>query len=122
MVFIIDKCFTFISVGAVITTHPMNQTVVASSNVSFTCAASGLPRPTITWFFISNDGSIMVSMRVDTDNFTITSVAGDDERQVMSTLTFYAVQPYLSGTYTCNVSNEVDQDSAIATLTVHSKE
>ncbi len=93
--------------------------MVSSSNVSFTCAASGLPRPNITWFFLSNDGSIMVSMNVDTDDFAITTVAGDD---VMSTLTLYDVQPYLSGTYTCDVSNGVGQDMAMAMLTIHSME
>ena len=93
--------------------------MVATSNVSFTCAASGLPRPDITWFFISNDGSIMVTMRVDTDNFIITT---DGERQVMSTLTFYTVQPFLAGVYTCNVSNDVAEDITMATLTIHSKE
>lgn len=38
-----------------ITTQPVNQTVMAGSNVSFTASASGVPAPTVQWQ-VSTDG------------------------------------------------------------------
>ena len=95
-----------------ITTPPMSQVVVAGMNVSLSCVAEGLPRPSITWFIMSSEGQV----ELDAMNHD-----GSGQRQVMSTLSFVSVQPITANAYFCNASNVVGDVITMANLTVHSE-
>lgn len=93
----------------------MSQVVVSPGSVTFTCAAEGLPRPSIMWFIIPEEGP---QQDLPADGFTVESVG---DRQVRSNLTIENTQPLLAGMYVCNATNEVAVEIAMASLTVNSE-
>ena len=112
----------FYVVGPEITSSPMNQIVVSAGNTTFTCVAEGLPRPTISWFFTVRNGSLLELPRDDsTLGLSIEDTTGPGDRVKMSAINITNILPFLSTTYTCEASNEVDTQVAVANLTVLSK-
>ena len=108
-----------ILVRPVITNPPMNQTVVDPDSAVFNCTATGLPRPNITWSIVQN-GISTITSPTSTD-FTTSTIIGTDDRLITSTLRISSVRPALAATYVCNASNIIRDDTAGATLVVHSK-
>jgi hypothetical protein len=82
---------------------PQSVTVLADSNVTFFCNATGVPAPTLTWSF--SEGRVR-SSDVTVNNLVIPYVQNTDS---------------FEGVYTCNASNSVGSASASAKLTIHSK-
>ncbi len=106
-------------VAANITDSPDTLTVTAPNSATFGCAASGLPRPNITWF-----NHNITSLTSGVDGVTITDMNMGD-RDIVSTLTLSATAPSDTGTYTCSTDNNVagrgDINSVGVALTIYGK-
>ena len=107
--------FSFFTVAPEITTRPENVTVVQPATATFTCVATGRPRPVITWFFEDSEGSRTV---VSVDG-VVTFPVLFDERVVLNILILDATAPNDAGLYVCVAENIVDTTEASAVLTVH---
>ena len=111
--------FSLPAVAANITDSPQALVVTAPNPVTFSCTASGLPRPNITWL----DPSSAVLMS-GSGGVTITETR-IGERVIVSTLNISMTVPSNSGNYTCVADNDVtgqgDLNRVDATLSVHGK-
>ena len=93
---------------------PDDLTVVEPQDATFSCLATGRPRPDIVWTRLSD----MTQLQPQSANFTIEEqVIGDRERR--SNLTILGSQPSDAGGYACVAMNEPGTDREEATLTVH---
>ena len=85
-------------------THPVNVTVNESKSASFRCAASGDPKPTVTWYKsglkLSHGGRLVITE----DSLSILNVSAVD-----------------AGEYSCNVSNGLAYHVGTASLIVQGK-
>ena len=102
------------------TTDPPDDVIVtAPGAVSFTCTASGVPRPTITWFSPSsetlmsgNNGVAIMEMQ-------------EGDREIVSTLSIATTAPSVAGQYRCVADNGVtgvgDVNNVTALLIVYGK-
>ena len=79
---------------------PSNIIAVEDSNATFSCNASGVPDPVITWSF---GGGRLPEHVSTTNNFTVIAVR--------NTAAF-------EGWYTCNASNLAGHDTRTVNLTV----
>ena len=80
------------------TTAPANVTVIQPATASFTCMATGRPRPVITWFFEDSEGS---RTEVVTMNGVLTVPVPFDERVVQNALILHVTAPMDAGVYVC---------------------
>ncbi len=110
------------SAGPGITTAPENQTVILDVdetyqdgigfiplNVTFSCIASGTPRPVIVWTFSHSDNV--------SDYFTVDETISVQEMR--SSLTLVVVQTSVyTITVSCNAANDLGTDDTQATLTI----
>lgn len=103
--------------GPNITTTPVDTVVLTSTSANFICTAIGIPRPNITWVYFFDDNILLLSP----DNYSIEVAIGPGDFQIMSTLILDNVQPFMSGVYVCNASNEVGSEIDVANLTIYSK-
>ena len=87
----------------------------------FTCNATARPRPNITWWRNSPDGTV-IQISSEMDKITIESEPFGLERDQTSTLTVLDVQPSDAGMYRCRADNEAGRAEVTATLTVHGKQ
>ena len=108
--------FLFLAVVPEITTRPENVTVVQPATSTFTCMATGRPRPVITWFFEDSEGSRTEAVLMD-GVFTLPMPFGETVVQI--SLTFDRTAPNVAGVYVCVAENIVDTTEASAVLTVH---
>jgi len=90
-------------VVSTITQGPTDISAMLGESVTFTCTATGNPRPDITW--TDQDGN-MVGMTSDIVNTT----------SIQSTLTLSNLQDENFDNYTCTATNMFCNDSAIALL------
>ncbi|KAJ7323708.1 Hemicentin 2 [Desmophyllum pertusum] len=74
-------------------------TVNETNNVTMVCRATGVPRPTITWFKTGNSKEL-----ANGEQYLIVNTTGSDD-----------------GTYTCMAKNELGQDSREITLNVQTR-
>ena len=88
----------------VITQGPMNMSGVLGGSVVFTCTATGIPLPDITW--MDEDGNIV----------TTTSDMIIDGTVIRSTLTLSNLQDEDFDNYTCTATNMFDSDSVTVLL------
>ena len=102
------------SVRPTITAELMDQTQNETFTVFFTCQSDGEPLPTISWYF--NGAALDVS---DTVKYLITTPSTVDATIVRSTLLIRNVQSSDVGTYTCNATNLVANDTSSGVLTVN---
>ena len=89
--------------------NPKSQTTNEGSNVTFSCIASGVPEPSLSWTMngtaINSTANPRICSTADGQQLTVTNVKRTDR-----------------GEYRCVASNKVDNvTSLIATLTVHCK-
>ena len=93
---------------------PDDLTVVEPQNATFSCQATGRPRPTIVWTRLSD----MVQLQNQSGVYRIEEQEiGDRERRSM--LTIVGTQPSDAGAYACVALNEPGNATQQATLTVH---
>ena len=93
--------------------------MTAPGAVSFTCTASGVPRPNITWFSPSSETLVSGNNGV-----TITEMQEGD-REIVSTLSIATTAPSVAGQYSCVAENGVtgvgDVNDITALLMVYGK-
>ena len=93
---------------------PDDLTVVEPQDATFSCLATGRPRPTIVWTRLSD----MAQLQNQSATFMIEEQEiGDRERRTM--LTILGSQPSDAGGYACVAMNEPGNVMLQATLTVH---
>ena len=106
-------------VAANITDPPDDVTVTAPGAVSFTCTASGVPRPNVTWFSPSS-----VTL-VSGNNGVTTMEMMEEKREIVSTLSIATTAPSVAGQYRCVAENGVtgvgDVNDITALLMVYGK-
>ena len=107
------------AVAANITDPPGDITVTAPGAVSFTCTASGVPRPNITWFSPSSE-----TLMSGNNGVTIMEME-EGERDIVSTLSIAMTAPSVVGQYRCVADNGVtgvgDVNDVTAFLMVYGK-
>ena len=86
---------------------------------TFQCPATGRPRPTITWLFMTELGAAEIVM--DVENTTTITDTEIGDRQIMSTLSFSVLALSDAGIYVCSAENDFTVVTAAATLTVYCK-
>ena len=93
--------------------------MIAPGAVSFTCTASGVPRPNITWFSPSSE------TLVSGNNGVIITEMQDGDREIVSTLSIATTAPSVAGQYSCVAENGVtgvgDVNDITALLMVYGK-
>ena len=93
---------------------PGNLTVVEPETATFSCLATGRPRPAIVWVQLSD------MTQVQSSDFTIDSEGMEiGHRERRSNLTILGTQPSDAAAYGCVAMNEAGIDMDQATLTVH---
>ena len=93
---------------------PDNLTVVEPQNATFSCLATGRPRPDIIWIRLSD----MVQLHTQSAGFTFEEQEiGDRERR--SNLTILGTQPSDADVYICMAINEPGTAIEQTTLTIH---
>ena len=93
---------------------PDDLTVVEPQDATFSCLATGRPRPDIVWTRLSD----MVQLQNQSGVYRIEEwEIGDRERR--SNLTIVGTQPSDAGAYACVAVNEPGNAMQQATLTVH---
>ena len=100
----------------VITTPPMNTTVLAPEQAVFMCIVEGFPLLTVSWVTISNDNDAEITL-TPSDNIDI--IENRSMSTLTSTLTLLLTSPRQSGRYMCVTSNVLGEDNATALLTVN---
>ena len=90
-----------LSVAANITQFPENVVVTSPGFATFSCRASGLPRPSIAWSS-PNSATLMSGV----NGVTITEM-NDGDREIMSILNITSTRLSLAGEYMCTASNGV---------------
>ena len=106
--------FLFLStVSPQVLDPPDNLTVVEPEDATFSCLATGRPRPTIVWIQLSDMTQLSNSAEFSIQEQEI----GDRERR--SNLTIIGTQPSDAGAYNCRAMNEPGAIAESATLTVH---
>lgn len=81
--------------------EPKNDIAVVNSNATFSCNASGVPDPVITWSF---DKGRLPEHVATNDHLTVFNVKNTAE---------------FEGRYTCNASNRAGHDARTVNLAVH---
>ncbi len=91
--------------------------VTEGMSAPFLCAATGRPRPSITWYRDdANDSLLAVNV---SDPRVIVTETEMGERQLISNLTINDVLPSDSNVYRCIAVNDIGNDMRNATLTVN---
>ena len=85
--------------------------------MTFTCVATGRPRPVIAWFFEDSEGNRTAVESMESMVNISETLSGD--RQIDSFLTLSMTAPMDAGLYVCMADNIVDTTEASAVLTVH---
>ena len=102
---------TFLLVTSAISPQVLDQLQDEGESVSFSCQATGEPVPTISWYFnntvLANGAKYSISA---------TSV---NTTTISSTLTIMSVDSSDVGTYTCNATNVLSNDTSSGVLTVN---
>ncbi len=111
-------CHLPVAPNILMDSEPDDVETVEGMNVAFMCAASGRPRPNITWYRDAVNSSLLP---VNLSNVRVTvNQTEEGERVLISELTLRSVLPSDSGVYTCIADNVVDStDVRNATLTVN---
>ena len=106
-----------------IVTPPMSQEVVNDVDITFDCYALAEPVHSLTWYFVSANGSNStigsvngtVGMITNSGKYQITNFTGSAD---YGRLLVRAVQFEDRGTYMCLAENRHGTDTASATLSV----
>ena len=102
-----------------ISTAPVKQTVIESSDLELSCTVSGVPLPQVSWW-MTTDG---VRSQVTEDNVTmvVEDLSQESVGLVRSILTVLYVDASVAGVYECMATNSLGSDTAQALVTVYGK-
>ena len=103
-----------------VTLDPDNVKILGGMSATFLCAATGRPRPTITWYRTIDDSDTLERVNVLDNRVTVIENTNED-RELMSNLTVTNVRPSDTATYICIAENGVNIEMSNATLTVNGK-
>ena len=92
----------------------INLTEDEGDRATFTCLANGEPLPTITWLF----NGVQLN-KSNTAKYDIISSQFPDMNIINTALNILNVQSPDVGTYTCNATNVVSNDTSYGVLTVN---
>ena len=95
------------SVSPQILLSPVNQSVYDGDPVNFTCRATGVPTPKLTWTFVG--GKLPLS--INQNNF-------EGDSFVESVLEMRRATKKMDGTYKCTAENKANRTSYSTTLQV----
>ena len=98
------KLFSICIVAANITQGPIDTPAMIGDNITFTCTATGIPLPTITW--MDQDGNIVGT----TSDMVI------NDTTIQSTLTLINLQVDDFRNYICLANNTFNGDTLTALL------
>lgn len=87
---------------------PVNQTAFLGSNVTFSCTATGFPKPTITWAKDNDSGSVEYNPRL--------KILTGDGNNSFSQLAIKEVKSEDYGTYHCVANSSAGVKISSATL------
>ena len=104
------------AVPSQIVDSPDNLMVVEPEDATFSCLATGRPRPTIAWFRLSS----FTLLQPSSGSFSIVEQE-IGERGRRSNLSIIGTQPFDAGGYGCVAVNEPGTTTEQATLVVHGK-
>ena len=93
--------------------EPQNQVTVQQSMATFTCSASGLPRPMMTWLRVVNGQTLTITQ----SQYSIVTTPVGTQNQT-STLVVSNTTTNDTTTYICNATNVAGTSNTSATLTV----
>ena len=112
--------FLLCSVAPVVTLNADDVETVEGMSATFLCAATGRPRPTITWYRTVGDSDTQERVNVSDVRVIVTEEEMGD-RELMSNLTLRSVLPSDAVDYFCYADNGVGDDvvRSNATLTVN---
>ncbi len=97
--------------------NPDDVVVTEGMSAPFLCAATGRPRPCITWYRDgTNDSFLAVNV---SDPRVIVTETQMGERELISNFTINDVLPSDSNVYRCIAENDVNSDMSNTTLTVN---
>ena len=121
--YIVPIIIYYTTVVPVITTPPINLTIVTHDSATFNCTATAKPRAIIQWTrngIVLNDvlGKFMIS---DTREGDCIITDPPSDCVITSTLDINDVVPNDSGEYVCTAINAAGSDTASVSLTVHGK-
>ena len=103
-----------------ITLGPNDVETLEGTSATFLCAATGRPRPTITWYKTVNDSNIQECVNVSIARVTVSeNEIGDKE--LMSNLTLSNLLPSDATDYFCAAQNAINAVMSNATLIVNGK-
>ena len=97
----------------IINPEVMNQTQDEEQSVSFTCQATGIPVPTIRWYFNGTPVNVINTMKYTISEMSVNTTGNN------VTLTIMSVESSDVGTYTCNATNVLSTDTSSGVLTVN---
>ena len=111
-------CCSHCLVAPEITSDPDTVEILEGMSATFLCAATGRPRPTITWYRTVGDSDAQERVNVSDVRVTVMENQNGD-RELMSNLTVTNVLPSDAATYVCFAENIVDVAMSNDTLTVN---
>ena len=97
----------------IINPEVMNQARDEEQSASFTCQATGIPVPTIRWYFNGTPVNVINAMKYTISEMSVNTTGNN------VTLTIMSVESSDVGTYTCNATNVVSTDTSSGILTVN---
>ena len=109
-----EECPVFIYVFLVdpeITQGPVDAAGMLGDHVTFTCTATGLPRPDITW---SDTSGMDIPVQAGDDMVINDTIINDTTRQSQITVSDLQLSDF--GMYTCTATNQFDSVSDSALL------
>ena len=105
------------SAAPTIVDAPEHLTVVQPEDATFSCQASGRPRPTITWWRLTSADSGFVQIMMGDPGYSIEETVIED-RDLRSNLTILGTMPGDTGEYLCQAQNIISSAEESAFLTV----
>ena len=107
--------FCFLVSPTITDLSPPEQIVTSPDEATFTCNATGRPRPSISWYRVELNNSRTLLPDGQSDEVR------SGEREISSTLTISPTDASDAADYVCVASNVVNEDEMNANLMVYGK-
>ena len=110
--------FCFPVAPSITTLDPQDFTVTSPTPATFTCNATGRPRPTIQWYRVELDGNL--TQLSNSGSLMIREMLSG-MRDISSVLDITRTRLSDAADYVCEATNVVDSDEMMSTLIVYGK-